>query len=81
MCINPVDVTSVKCLFYQEVLNAVKSISYGISCNDDDLLTVKDIFDQWNFECYSNDFIRNLIIDSDVEICTERDEAIPGIIG
>lgn len=82
MCITPADVTEVKCLFYQKVLEIVTSSQYGIECNEDTVLTeIKKLYNRWNFQCYSDDFIRTAVLDSTVELCTERDTAIPGIIG
>jgi hypothetical protein len=78
MCITPADVTEVKCLFYQKVLELVNSQQYGIECNSTDLLAeIKKLYNHWNFECYSNDFIRNAVLDSTIETCADRDTEIP----
>jgi hypothetical protein len=82
MCITPADVTEVKCLFYQKVLDIVSSNQYGIECSQEDMLTeIKKLYNHWNFECYSDDFVRNAVLDSTVSLCTERDTAVPGTIG
>ncbi len=80
MCITPADVTEVKCLFYQQVLELVTSNQYGIECSTTDITDqLKKLFNHWNFECYSNDFIRAAVLDSTPEFCDERDTSVPGI--
>lgn len=80
MLIVPADVTEVKCLFYQHVLDAVTSEQYGITCNTEVLDELKKLFNHWDFQCYSNDFIRTAVLDSEIEPCENRDTSEPGII-
>lgn len=81
MCITPADVTEVKCLFYQHLLDLIKSNQYGIECSTEDLLSqIKKLYNHWNFECYSNDYIRNIVLDSTPEFCETRDTSVPGIV-
>ncbi len=81
MCITPADVTEVQCLFYQKVLSIVSSQQYGIECNEQELLTeLKKVFNHWQFKCYSDDYIRNLVLDSTITYCTTRDTQEASII-
>ncbi len=79
MCINPADVTEVKCLFYNEVLSQIQSNTYGIECGDDPLSTARKLYNHIIFQCYSNDYIRNLVLDNDLELC-ERDTYVEGLL-
>lgn len=82
MCITPADVTEVQCLFYQKVLDIVSSQQYGVDCSEQTALDeLKKIFNHWNFKCYSDDYIRNLVIDSTITYCTTRDTSVAGITG
>lgn len=81
MCIVPADVTSLKCLFYQKVLEIISSYQYGIECdNSAQLSEIKKLFNHWNFECYSNDFVRDAVLNADLDLCSTRDTWTPGII-
>lgn len=65
MCILPVDVTSVICLFYQKLLTFIASDQYGITCNNEDIYNdLNNIWNQYEFSCFSNDYVRELILDN-----------------
>lgn len=79
MCINPADVIEVKCLFYNEVLTQIKSLTYGVECGDDPLATTRKLYNHLKFQCYSNDYIRALVLDNTLDLCN-RDTYQEGLI-
>ena len=76
MCILPADVTKVKCLFFNKLLDLLSNSLYGIECNTPSSLDeVQNIINHYEFGCFSDDFIRNLVIDegSTVTLCINKD--------
>lgn len=76
MCILPADVTKVKCLFFNKLLDLLADGLYGIECDSTASLDmVKNIINHYDFGCFSDDFIRNLVIDegSTVTLCVNKD--------
>jgi hypothetical protein len=76
MCILPADVTKVKCLFFNKLIDLLSSDLYGIECSTPTSLDdVKNILRHYEFQCFSDDYIRNLVIDegSTVTLCTTKD--------
>lgn len=75
MCLQPADVTKVICLFYEKLLEFIATEQYGVNCDNEDTINeIKLIWSQYEFGCYTNDYIRELIIDeaADMTFC-DRD--------
>lgn len=81
MCILTADVHKVLCLFYEKLVEYIQTEQYGIKC-DTNINNVKDILNYYEFQCYSNDYIRNLVIEegNTTNNCN-RQSFVLGIIG
>lgn len=79
MCITPADAINVSCIFYNEVVSKINSDTYGIECSDDSLAIIRKLYNHILFQCYSNDYIRTLILDTELDLC-ERDTYQEGLI-
>lgn len=65
MTILTADVRDIACLFFEQVVQFVDNASYGIKCDEDDLL--KDItktLKHYEFNCWYDDYIRETVEDN-----------------
>lgn len=84
MPITTADVNKIICLFYLKVTELVDSDSYGVECDQDELLKeIKKLLKHYELNCYYSDFIREYVEDNEdfLESCSSRLTITDGIPG